>query len=137
MDYVKSVRSRYDEFEGQGKELCGQDQYREERCRKRPRNSRNDDGDSPDTILSPRDKFKTDCFYAIVDKLSIELMTRTTAYSCLRDRFGFLSLLDQLSDTEIRAAAINLVTCYPCDLEDVLPDETIQFSAYARPQLLK
>lgn len=137
VDYVQSIRSRFEEFEAYGKKLSGTDQYKEERSRKRQRNTRNDDGDAPDTVMSASDTFKTGSFYVIIDRLSSELHNRKEAYSQLRDRFGFLSVIEQLSVDDIAAASSQLIECYPADLEDSLADEWVQFVSFARPELLK
>ncbi|XP_046864356.1 uncharacterized protein LOC124458372 [Xenia sp. Carnegie-2017] len=60
IEFVLSLRTRFEEFEAKGKELSECDQYKEEIKRVRKRNRRNDEpGSAPDLLQIPADKFRT------------------------------------------------------------------------------
>ena len=134
LEFIESLRGRFDEFEQSAIEMCGIPSYRDEEKRKRSRKRLFDemdtsDSDMEDTISSPREDFKINTFLPIIDKLNTELRTRMEAYISLSNRFGFLSHLSDLSPDELRAAASNLVRHYPSDLEKELESEIIHFSS--------
>ena len=59
--------------------------------RKRIRKNLLNDGDAPDVYLNARDKFRITTFYAIVDKLEIEIKKRGEKYSEIAEIFSFLN----------------------------------------------
>jgi len=85
-------------------------------------------GTAEDANLTGRSKFRVTAFLLIIDKLCFALHQRIGAYSTLRERFGFLSDITSKTTDELRAAANNLVTSYPEDLEDGLESEIVQFA---------
>ena len=55
------------------------------------------------------------------------LSTRINAYADVCQRFGFLKQMGNLSDYDIRSAAMNLTEIYSDELDICLGDEIIQF----------
>ena len=93
LEFIGSLRGRFDECEQSAIEMCGIPSYRDEEKRKRSRKRFFDemdtsDSDMEDTISSPRD---------FLMKLNTELCTRMEAYISLSNRFGFLTHLPGLS----------------------------------------
>ena len=85
------------------------------------------DDTDPSLNLSASDKFRTQTFYVIIDRLITEMGKRLAAYATLHERFNFL--LDRtLSTEEIVIRAKALIEIYPCDLEDAFIDEFLLFS---------
>src|ERR1043165_5544606 len=77
--------------------------------------------------LSASDKFSTQSFYVIIDRLITEMRKRRTAYATTYERFNFL--LDRsLSSDEIVSKAKALIEIYSSDLEEAFTDEFILFS---------
>ena len=61
------------------------------------RNRHFDNGDTKDTVLSPKEKFKTEVFFDIIHQLVSALKHQLGAYKEINDNFGFLSKPDCLS----------------------------------------
>jgi hypothetical protein len=66
----------------------------------------------------------------VIDLLIAATSSRLKAYREIRNRFGVLSLLDQLSADEVRFAATKLFDTYPTDFEYGFGDEMIQFREF-------
>lgn len=136
-DFVQTQRTMFDHYESQGIEVCGHDKYKSEQKRVFIRNRRYDEGSAEETVLPPRDKFRTEVFLVVVDKMTIALQQRLEAYKEVNIKFGFLSniinmALVPLSDSEVSAikhSAANLVSSYPDDLEPSLESELVQISS--------
>ena len=130
--FVDSRHDRFDEFEKLGVELSGTSIYRNDqlrvRCRKTFFDKEMDISDTDDTEHSFREDFRVSAFLQIVNKLNSELSSRLEAYESLSGKFGFLSKLTELTPDELRAAASNLVMCYPDDLEQELESEIVHFA---------
>lgn len=134
LHFVEDLRSQFDEFEEKGMAKCGMTGsgsavYKEDTKRTRKRKCHHDEiGTAEDANLTGRDKLRVTAFLPIIDKLCFALHERLEAYSTLRGRFGFLSDITSKTTDELRAAAHNLVTSYPKDLEDELESEIVQFA---------
>ena len=114
----------------QGIELCGHQKYKSEQKRVITRNVRFDKGSAEETILSPRDKFRTEVFLVVVDKLTSALQQRLEAYKEVNTKFVFLSNVASvplLEESAIRHSAANLVSSYPSDLEPSLESQLVQY----------
>ena len=129
-EFVKTQRSKFDDYELQGIELCGHQKYKSEQKRVITRNVRFDKGSAEETILSPRDKFRTEVFLVVVDKLTSASQQRLEAYKEVNTKFGFLSNIVSvplLEESAIRHSAANLVSSYPSDLEPSLESQLVQY----------
>ncbi|CAB4006330.1 Hypothetical predicted protein [Paramuricea clavata] len=74
MDFIGKQRARFEEFEAEGKKLSQCDQYVGEEKRVRKRNRRYDEpGSAPEVSQTPANKFRTDTFLVIIDKIDAEL----------------------------------------------------------------
>lgn len=82
IEFVRKLRTRFEEFEAKGKKLTECDQYTDEVRRVRRRNRRDDEpGSAPEVQQSPADKFRTGTFLVIIDNIDAELKKRLEAYS--------------------------------------------------------
>lgn len=99
------------------KRVSGLSDYSEIESRKRKHKVSMNDGSAIDAIdqMSARDKFKTQTFYVIIDKLVVEMEKRKKAYLRLDERFNFLAD-ESLKDEKIKIKANNLVEAYKTDL---------------------
>ncbi|KAG7169790.1 hypothetical protein Hamer_G018046 [Homarus americanus] len=97
--------------------------------RKRMRKQFFDEGARDETVstMTASDRFRTQTFYPIVDKLIVQMGRRQEAYSVLCDRFGFL-VDKSLSQGKVILKARNLVKTYSSDLEECFADEFLLFS---------
>ena len=134
LEYVLQLRNNFDEMEQTAKCYIDNAEYKEITSRKRARKVFFDDSATPDTSteLSPRDKFRIECFNPILDSLAIELRKRVAAYSDVENMFSFLTNFDSLDLPTVRSRAEALVTRYPDDLESSFVEEFIQFMSIAR-----
>ena len=134
--FVDSQRDRFDEFEKLGIELSGTSIYRNDQLRVRRRKTFFDEemdiSDTDDTERSFREDFRVSAFLPIVDKLNSELSCRLDAYESLSGKFRLLSKLTELTPDELRAAASNMVMCYPDDLEQELESEIVHFAVLTK-----
>lgn len=123
------TRDKFEMYEGMAKGLT-QSNYKECAQRKRVRHRFDDevvDNTDPVLSMSASDKFRTQSFYMIIDKLVTEMGKRRVAYSTLHERFNFL--LDRsLSTDETVSKAKALIMMYPSDLEEAFTDEFLLFS---------
>ncbi|XP_068240067.1 uncharacterized protein [Palaemon carinicauda] len=137
LQFVKDLRSQFDDFEAKTMAKCdpsdvtGKVAYyadrQSQRIRKRKRH--HDELDSvEDVTLTGRDMFRVTAFLLIIDKLYAALTQRLAAYSDLREKFGFLSEISNKTNTELKAAAEKLVSSYHNDLEAGMESELLQFA---------
>ena len=77
--------------------------------------------------MQPRDKFRNETFFCILDSLEAELKKRISSYKYLHDLFGFLTDFESMSSVDLRRHAEMLVESYNTDLEASFVDEFIQF----------
>ena len=131
MEFIRKLRTRFEDFEAQGKNLSECDHYTEEVRRVRQRNRRYDElrfaNELPQT---PSEKFRTGTFLVIIDSINSELQKRLAAYANIAAKFGFLRKLKDLTDVQVVECAENLQMAYPTDLVASLPDELLQFSSF-------
>ncbi|XP_046856081.1 uncharacterized protein LOC124449178 [Xenia sp. Carnegie-2017] len=138
IEFVLSLRTRFEEFEAKGKELSECDQYKEEIKRVRKRNRRNDEpGSAPDLLQIPADKFRTGTFLVIIDSLDAELRKRLSAYINIAEKFGFLRKLTDLPAEDVLENAQRLQKAFSTDLEVNLGDELLQFSSFLNTEFGK
>lgn len=127
--HFHDTRDKFEMFEGMAKDLTQSD-YKECTQRKRVRHRFHEevvDNTDPSLSMSASDKFRTQSFYMIIDRLITEMGKRRAAYSTLHERFNFL--LDRsLSTDETVSKAKALIEMYPSDLEEAFTDEFLLFS---------
>lgn len=126
--FVEEMRGSFDDMEKKAQGYVDNHQYKEAERRVVKRKRFFDESNAPDTVHSPRDKFKIETFNCIIDRLVAELRKRLTAYSNLHEVFGFITDFKSLPADELRARATNLVASYPADLEPSFVDEFVQFT---------
>jgi hypothetical protein len=133
-EYVATLREQFELFEENGKALSGCCEYKDYSGRKRVRSVKvkRFEGQSADANLSPRDKFRTGVFLAIIDSMTGALQKRLDAYTVVRDLFGFLHELFDMTPESIRKSSSRLVEAYPEDLEHDLANELVHFCSFAR-----
>jgi len=133
------LRGQFDNFEEL--EKTGKSDYQAERRRTRCRNQEIDyDSDltsANECVLSCRDQFRTNTFFAIVDQsqLILALDKRTDASRMLSNRFRFHSKLggDTANIDDMRIAGEKLAVVYSNDIEeDSVGSETFQFSNFVK-----
>ena len=89
MDFIRKLRTRFEDFEAKGKNLSECDHYTEEVRRVRQRNRRYDElGSAPGFPQTPADKFRTGTFLVILDSINSELQKRLAAYALLLRSLG-------------------------------------------------
>jgi hypothetical protein len=133
MDFIGTQRAKSQEFVAEGRKLSQCDQYVGEEKRVRKRNRRYDEPESaPEVSQTPANKFRTDTFLVIIDRIDAELRKRLGAYTRIAAKFGFLRKLKDLSVEEVVESAKILQEAYPTDLEASLSDELVQFSGFLR-----
>ena len=119
LTYLSEIRTQFNSFELKAKELSECD-YKNTRKRMRKFFFDEDSIDfTADTVsnMCASDRFRTQTFYPIIDKLIKEMSRRREAYSMLDDRFGFL-VDKSMSRSELISKAGSLVDTYSSDLEE-------------------
>ena len=123
MDFIGTQRAKSQEFVAEGRKLSQCDQYVGEEKRVHKRNRRYDEPESaPEVSQTPANKFRTDTFLVIIDRIDAELRKRLGAYTRIAAKFGFLRKLKDLSVEEVVESAKILQEAYPTDLEASLSD---------------
>uniref|UniRef100_H3AGF6 DUF4371 domain-containing protein n=1 Tax=Latimeria chalumnae TaxID=7897 RepID=H3AGF6_LATCH len=97
----------------------------------------NDDGESEETQLLPRESFRIETYLVIMDKLLSALAQRLDAYKEVCSRFGFLLKLTSMSVGEIHDATKKLRQYYPTDLEDYVTEELVYFSEFVKTEFAR
>ena len=133
--FIESLAPEFDRFEERGKQLIGNDTYKEDTIRKRKPKQQLDDSISEEPERSGREKFRADVFMTIIDKLNTALVYRAAAYSDVRNKFGFLHQVITMGCDELKSHCDHLVECYPNDIQTSLSEEMVQFTSYAVTQI--
>lgn len=76
--------------------------------------------------------FRTGVFLTIIDSMTGALKKRLEAYTVVRNLFGFLHEIFDLTPESIRESCHRLIEAYPEDLERHLAEELVQFCSFAR-----
>ena len=100
IEFVHSLRTRFEEFEAEGKKLSECNQYAGE----------------IKACETPADNFRTGIFL-IIESLDAEWRKRLSAYTNISERFGFLRKLADLPAKEVVKSAKRLEESFPTDLE--------------------
>jgi hypothetical protein len=90
--FINNLRDRFAEFEERAKELSDNENYKTTLQRKRKRNTRFDsdvgNAHTEDVALAGADKFLTETFLVIIDRLTTTLKQRSVAYKMVYHRFA-------------------------------------------------
>lgn len=126
---LEDMRELFDDYETKAKSLSTHlsPDYAEATSRKRTRKQQPNDGPCAESVLSARDKFRTQVFYVLLDKLTVEMRHRRAAYAGICNKFSFLTDT-KLTTSEVTQKAHDLVDCYKEDLERAFVDEFRVFS---------
>ena len=135
MEFVDSLRFKFDEFEAVGKRLSGNYRYKKDTTRRQRRKQQVNDGHGEEVELSGKDEFRCHVFIPVLDMLKSEFTKRTAAYSDVCCKFGFLSKIGTMDSQWLRNHCSRLLECYPDDLESNWCDEVVQFASYAGTHL--
>jgi hypothetical protein len=101
IEFVHSLRTRFEEFEAEGKKLSECNQYAGE----------------IKTCETPANKFRAGIFL-IIDSLDAEWRKRPSAYTNISERFGFLRKLADLPAKEVvKSAGKRLEKSFSTDLK--------------------
>ena len=133
-EFIETKRDCFDEYESQGKQLSGSDEYTLTQKRQRQSNVRLaplDYGGSAAVEMTASQKFRAEAYIPIFDNFVSSLTQRLEAYENLCSLFGFLNNLESLSPAQIEEAADKLLHTYPKDVGPELGNELIQFAKFA------
>ena len=90
VNMVQFARVRFDVYEQMAIEKVKRDEYVAEKRRDRRRKQMPHERAKNEEDLSPREKFKTQTYFLMMDRLLTELETRVKAYDEISEIFGFL-----------------------------------------------
>lgn len=135
-DFVQSLRSEFDTYEEQGKELSEANTYKEDTGRKWKRKRQFDESSSEETERSGKEKFRAEVFLRITDQLNAALACRTTTYNDVSSKFGVLAKVTTVDKISLKSHCDLLVHHYPTDIETSLSDEMVQFASYAAENMI-
>ena len=132
--FINNLRDRFAEFEERAKEFSDNENYKTTLQRKRKRNTRFDsdvgNAHTEDVALAGADKFRTETFLVIIDRLTTTLKQRSIAYKMVYHRFAALLAAGTMQPEP--ALGNQLAREYPADLsEDLLYGELVQWSSFA------
>ena len=127
ISFVSEMRQvQFDEIEDQAMAFA-EPVYTETAKRTKKRKHFFDESVGTETQLDPREKFKVDNFYTILDFLRNELEHRVDAYSEIKKLFSFLTEYDSMKYDDRKAQLELVVSTYSSDLEASVLDEFLQF----------
>ena len=129
LTYLSEIRTQFNTFELKAKELSEFDYKNTRKCMRKFFFDEHSIDATADTAsnMSASDRFRTQTFYPIINKLIKEMGRRREAYSMLDDRFGFL-VDKSMSRSELISKAGSRVHSYSSDLEEYFIDEFLLFS---------
>lgn len=134
-DYVLGLRNNYDAYERKGKELSKTETYVIDIGTKRKPKRKVLPGENTEecvTDLNGKEDMKINTFYVIIDRLSVELHSRSEVYFRQNEVFGFLINLSSISNDEIRNKASALAKKYPSDISDDFGEECVHFKEFIK-----
>ncbi|KAG7157952.1 Zinc finger MYM-type protein 1-like 5 [Homarus americanus] len=127
ISFVSEMRQgQFDEIEDQARAFA-EPVYTETTKRTKKRKHFFDESVGNETQLDPREKFKVDNFYTILDCLRNELEHRVNAYSEIKKLFSFFTEYDSMKYDDLKAQLELVVSTYYSDLEASVLEEFLQF----------
>ena len=136
-EYIQSLRSKFDYYNEAAKELtkCGNYRDNNKRIRKVSTKLTFFYSSTENMIFQGKDKFKIEVFMPIIDKLLMELERRSTEYTTIFARFGFISNILDIDKESIIKNCEKLCENYPNDFDaSVIAPEFIHFKLYVEPK---
>lgn len=128
--YICSQRENFEKFETQAKIKDPETRYKNKNKRKKFRKKFEDDGPAAEENLEIREKFRVESYLPIIDKLSVELDSRTKAYDTVYNLFGVLTEFWKLSPNDVAIRADLLQQHYQDDLESSFSEELQHFRLF-------
>lgn len=129
LNFLTIQREMFDDYERKANEKTDA-QYSDETKRRHVRKRHHDDGDAEEIVLRGREKFKTETYLPILDRLCTELLRRMNAYNKVHLLFGFLVEYPSKTDVEIKEAAQRFANNYPEDIECEFVEEMVHFKYF-------
>jgi hypothetical protein len=130
LEFVIAERENFTYFEESAIKMSELKQYQGDIKRQPKRRKFADETLNKEIETTSRDSFKVNTFLVILDRLRAELERRHNAYLNFKEKFSFLTRMDQLSTTKVIEKAQSLVQNYPNDLEDDLVQECVHFYSH-------
>jgi hypothetical protein len=130
LEFVIAERENFTYFEENAIKMSELKQYQGDIKRQPKRRKFADETLNKEIETTSRDSFKVNTFLVILDRLRAELERRHNAYLNFKEKFSFLTRMDQLSTTKVIEKAQSLVQNYPNDLEDDLVQECVHFYSH-------
>lgn len=135
INFVNELRTdeMFEKFLNDAKKLKDDnEEYEYEDVRRRRRTLRPDEDRENEVVLIGRQKLKVDIYFAVLDKLNIELKKRCSSYEPIFERFNFLlNIHDESVGTEdLIQYTKNFQDFYKKDIEEPFPTECIHFRNY-------
>lgn len=129
INFVKSLRNSdiFVSYIGKAKDIMDET-YDVDQQRSRKRKFFPDENRDGDTVLTGREKLKVETYFAILDRITVELQKRYDAYETVFRKFSFFFSLKESSQAQIIESARYLKECYKDDLDDAFPTECLHFS---------
>lgn len=128
-DYFFELNKKFDFIEQEAKSVLPGTDYLEKRHRKRKLLS--GETRSEDPQLSPREDFKTNVFFKIINNLATNLKERAQCYVELNEKFGFLIETKIVKD-KLKICVDRLVKDYAQDIDDNLYAEIEHLHLYIK-----
>ncbi|KAJ8938652.1 hypothetical protein NQ314_011391 [Rhamnusium bicolor] len=136
IDFVQSLRNEnmFNTYVSKATEFAEESyEYdRQRKCKLFPGDFREDE-----IVLTGREKLKVDSFYAILDKIIVELKKRSTAYENIFSKFSLFFLMKECSQETLIQKTNCLREYYKDDLEMSFPTECLHFSELLKGSDLK
>lgn len=130
IEYLKSIRNDFDNFERDAKNLTDSD-YEINISRTRKRKLQFDEN-REDYVVSNTDKFRIGSFFVIVDRLCSELEKRRSAYNSVYCNYKILCDFQTLTNDELRTLGIAFCEHYSDDVEEDFIEECIHLREHLK-----
>lgn len=132
LEFINGIRHNFNNYEEVAKTLVPLPTYAADQQRIRQRKRQFDEiGIETEHLWqSPKDNFRVNAFFVVIDHLSNELKRRRQAYDDLHSRFNFLVNFSKLTNPQILEAATNFQLYYANDIEEGFANEFLHFTNY-------
>ena len=112
--WLNDLRKDFSRFESEAETLVDVVEYK---------------GNRKKSSQCPRDRFRQEVFYTIIDRLSAELQRRKAVYLSLNSRFSVLCEWEDDASAN-RQKASQLQMAYPDELGEDFPDELVHYTKF-------
>lgn len=130
--FVDDLRTddKFNEFIDKSKEKT-EEEYEQDTVRRRKRKLLPGEAKEIELVRSGKDKLKAEVYFAVLDRLSVELKKRMSAYTDIHQKFNFLLNIINESTEDISHGAKNLQNIYNSDIEEgTFENECIHFKNF-------